>query len=134
MSSALRVTATVLVCLGFGISAVLAEASPKLPKSAKKLRGAEITALFDGATISWKNFKINATGVAKYDLKAGTSTGTFTIGGKTVPQTGKASVKKDQLCFTSDPSPKEFCRTIYTNGADIYEVNGKDVASLDQKQ
>jgi hypothetical protein len=109
------------------------ESPPKLPATAKKLTGSEITALYDGITVNWHNYALSGTGTATYDLKKGAQTGTWNIGGKSGAINGKIRIKGDTFCYTA--SGKEECDSVYTDGADIYEVNSKGiVVSKNQKQ
>jgi hypothetical protein len=127
----------VLVCAMFAVALPIAsvnakETPPKLPATAKKLTGAEITALYDGLTVNWHNYALSGTGTATYDLKKGSQTGTWNIGGKSGAINGKIRVKGDTFCYTVNS--KEECDSIYTDGADIYEVNSKGiVVSKNQK-
>ena len=68
-----------LVLLGLGINIAAAVTAPKLPASAKKLSGAEISALFDGATMSFESYAHPnfVTGTANFDLKNRTQTGSW---------------------------------------------------------
>ena len=105
-----------------------AESAPALPTSAKKLTGKEITALYDGATVNFNNFTMKQplTGTDTYDLKAHSHQGTYTLAGKSGSFSGAARVKGDQFCHR-EGSGSEHCAFVYTDGADIYEVNAKGI-------
>jgi hypothetical protein len=109
-------------------NAAFAESPPALPASAKKLTGKEIAALYDGATVSFNNFTMKQplTGTDTYGLKAHAHQGTYTLGGKSGSFSGAARVKGDQFCHR-EGSSSEHCAFVYTDGADIYEVNAKGI-------
>lgn len=110
--------------------------APQLPATAKKLTGPEIKALYDGASVSFNNFtqKVALTGTDTYDLGKNTHAGTFSIGGKTGTFKGSIRIKGDLFCH-KEGSGKERCASVYTDGADIYEVNAKGtVESMNKKQ
>jgi hypothetical protein len=114
----------------------VAGSAPSLPSAAKKLSGKEISALYDGLTINFNNFTMNEplTGTDTYNLKGHAHQGTYSLGGKTGTFSGSARVKGDQFCHREGNS-KEHCAFVYTDGADIYEVNAKGVVeSLNHKQ
>jgi len=127
------VAAALLVALLPVEQGLAKENPPKLPPNAKKLTGGEITALYDGETVNWHNYALGGTGNATYDLKKGVQTGTWNIGGKSGAINGKIRVKGDTFCYTVNN--KEECDSVYTDGADTYEVNSKGVVvSKNQKQ
>ena len=116
-------------------NAALAENPPSLPASAKKLTGKEITALYDGATINFNNFTMKQplTGTDTYDLKAHSHQGTYTLGGKSGTFSGGARVKGDQFCHR-EGNGIEHCAFVYTDGADIYEVNAKGIVESQNRK
>jgi len=130
----IAVLASAMLIAGLPIASAYAkETPPKLPLTAKKLTGAEITALYDGVTVNWHNYALSGTGTATYDLKKGVQTGTWNMGGKSGAINGTIRVKGDTFCYTVNK--KEECDSVYTDGADIYEVNSKSVVvSKNQKQ
>ena len=129
----MRFLCIVLMTASMVVPAV-AEAPPKLPATAKKLTGPEITALYDGSSVNWHNYAANGTGTAKYDLKQNKQDVTYNFGGKTGTFTGKIRVKGDTFCFVP-PKAKEVCESVYTDGNDIYEVSSKGIVDgKNQKQ
>jgi hypothetical protein len=106
----------------------LAQSPPALPTSAKKLTGKEISTLYDGATVNFNNFTMKQplSGTDTYDLKAHSHQGTYTLGDKSGSFSGVARVKGDQFCHR-EGGGGEHCDFVYTDGADIYEVNAKGV-------
>ena len=111
-----------ILFVAFVVSPAIAAEAPSLPKSAKKLTGPEIVALYDGATVKWHDYSVDGTGTSTYDLKGHEQHGTYTIGGQTKPFTGQIRVKRDQFCFVLVDGT-ETCRYVYVNGKDIYEVD-----------
>jgi hypothetical protein len=65
----MRLLCTALIAGSMIVPALAAVTAPTLPATAKKLTGAEITALYDGALITWDNFtqKEEMTGTATLD-------------------------------------------------------------------
>jgi hypothetical protein len=116
-------------------NAALAEGAPALPASAKKLNGKEVAALYDGATVNFNNFTMKQplTGTDTYDLKARVHQGTYTLGGKSGSFSGAARVKGDQFCHR-EGSGSEHCAFVYTDGADIYEVNAKGIVESQNRK
>ena len=51
------------------VAPAMAQDAPKLPDGAKELKGADITALYDGSMVKWVNVAAKGTGIALYDLK-----------------------------------------------------------------
>ena len=133
-----KVAIASVVLFGISISVAAAVTAPKLPASAKKLTGAEISALFDGATLTFESYAHAnlVSGTATFDLKNHTQTGTWEAAAvnKKGDVSGFVEVKGDQWCFKPDPS-KEFCNFVYKDGDDIYEVSSsKVVVAKDKKQ
>ncbi len=122
---------------GVGISVAAAVTAPKLPASAKKLTGAEISALFDGATLTFESYTHPnlVSGTATFDLKNHTQTGTWEAAAvnKKGDVSGFVEVKGEQWCFKPDPK-KEFCNFVYMDGADVYEVSGSKVVLAKEKR
>ena len=110
------------------VSSTFATEAPKVPASAKKLTGAEITLLYDNATIAFDNFtqKSSVTGTATFDLKKKTSKGTWESGGQSGNFTGAVQVKGDKWCYVNG-NKKQVCDSVYMDGDDIYEVNAKGI-------
>ena len=126
-----------LIAASMILPAVAGETPPLLPTTAKKLSGADITALYDGATVNWHRFKVGGTGTTTYDFKTKTISGTWAMGGKKGTFTGKIRVKEDKFCYTINPANKnkEICGSVYTDGTNIYEVTAKGVVDAqNQKQ
>ena len=125
-----KFAAAFLAILGLSMSVASAVTSPKLPASAKKLTGAEISALFDGATISFESYAHPnfVTGTATFDLKNHTQTGSWEapVVKKKGDVKGFVEVKGDQWCFKPEPT-KEYCNFVYQDGGDIYEVSSGHV-------
>ena len=111
----------------------MAEAPPPLPGTAKKLTGAEITTLYEGASVKWHNYAGDGTGTAKYNLQAGTQDVDYNMGGQKGSFTDKIRVNGDKFCYTVQAN--ETCVLVYTDGNDIYEVTDEGVvASKNQKE
>lgn len=130
----MRVATTVILILIS--SEALADNAPSLPPSAKKLSGREITELYDGLTINFNNFTMGQalTGTDTYNIKGHSHHGTYSIGGKSGAFSGSAQVRGDKFCHREGNSP-EHCAFVYTDGADIYEVDSKGlVESLNHRQ
>lgn len=114
--------------------AMAAMTVPTLPTTAKKLTGPDITTLLDGSKVTWTNFALDMTGTGAFDFKKKTETGTWSAGKKSGKFTSAISVKGDTFCYKTGNS-KEVCNSVYTEGADIYNVNAQGVVeSTDQKQ
>ena len=130
----MRIIYAALAAILIVIPAV-AETPPKLPPTAKKLTGAEITALYDGATIAWNNFtqKITMIGTATFDLKKKTQSRTWQGGGKSGTFTGTARVKGSKFCHKVG-NTKEVCHSVYIDGTDIYEVSDKGIVDSQNKK
>jgi hypothetical protein len=132
-----RVAIASLVIFGLGVSIASAVTAPKLPASAKKLTGAEISALFNGATMTFESYAHPnlVTGTATFDLNNHTQTGTWEAQAvkKKGDVKGFVEVKGDQWCFKPDPT-KEFCNFVYKDGADIYEVSSSNVVVSKEKK
>jgi hypothetical protein len=124
----MRLLLASLLAAAIVMPAFAAVTAPPLPSTAKKLTGAEIIALYDGASITWDNFsqKQEMTGTADLDLKKKTQTGTWQSGKDSGNFSGTAMVKGDKFCHRVKPS-KEVCDSVYTDGNDIYEVNDKGI-------
>jgi hypothetical protein len=132
-----KTTIASVALFGVGISAAAAVTAPKLPASAKKLTGAEISALFDGATLTFESYAHPnlVSGTATFDLKNHSQTGTWEAAAvnKKGDVSGFVEVKGDQWCFKPDPN-KEFCNFVYKDGDDIYEVSGSKVVLAKEKR
>jgi hypothetical protein len=116
------------------VPAMAAMTVPTLPATAKKLTGTEILTLYDGNTVKWTNFAKGMTGTGTSDFKKKTQTGTWAAGDKKGNFTSTISVKGDKFCYKTGKS-KEVCDSVYTDGADTYNVNAKGIVdSEDQKQ
>jgi hypothetical protein len=132
-----KVAVASLVVLGLGVSAALAVTAPKLPASAKKLTGAEISALFGGATMTFQSYAhpnlVN--GTATFDLNNHTQTGNWEAAAvkKKGDVKGFVEVKGDQWCFKPDPK-EEFCNFVYKDGDDIYEVSSSNVVVAKERK
>jgi len=130
----MRLLCTAAIAVAMIVPAMAAMTAPTLPATAKKLTGAEIMALYDGSTVKWTNFAQGMTGTATSDFKKKTETGTWAAGDKKGNYTSAISVKGDTFCYKTGKS-KEVCNSVYTEGADIYQVNAKGIVeSEDQKQ
>jgi hypothetical protein len=96
----------------------------------QKLTGAEISALFGGATMTFQSYAHpNLVSVTTtFDLNNHTQTGTWEAPAvkKKGDVKGFVEVKGDQWCFKPE-SNKEFCNFVYTDGDDIYEVSSSNV-------
>jgi hypothetical protein len=135
MLTRIRIASVVFVGLIIPAAAVT---PPTLPSSAKKLNGAEITALLDGATTKWESYAHDSlvTGTAKFDLKNHSQSGTWESVAKKKKGNvaGFVEVRDDKWCFKPDKI-NEFCNFIYTDGDSIYEVNDNHVVvAKDKKQ
>jgi hypothetical protein len=118
------------------ITPAVAIDAPKLPASAKKLTGKEITALYDGTTIKFNNFTMNKplTGTDTYNFGNKKHSGSYTIGTDSGHFSGDIRVKGDLFCH-KEGNGKEKCSSVYLDGSDIYEVSPKGVVeSMNQKQ
>ena len=104
------------------VASAMAEEIPKLPDGAKELKGADITALYDGSIVKWVNLSANGTGIALYDLKGQKQHVIYDFGDKKGTFSGKIRVKGDNFCYTP-PKVKEVCVIVFTDGDDIYEVD-----------
>ena len=133
----MKVACASLILLGLGINIAAAVTAPKLPASAKKLSGAEISALFDGATMSFESYAHPnfVTGTANFDLKNRTQTGSWEAPAvnKKGDVKGFVEVKGDKWCFKPD-AKNEFCNFVYQDGADIYEVSSSHVVVAKEKR
>ena len=110
----------------FMIVPAIAQDAPKLPDGAKELKGADITALYDGSTVKWVNVAANGTGIALYDLKSQKQHVIYVFGDNKGTFSGKIRVKGDNFCYTP-PKAKEVCVFVFTDGDDIYEVDKNHV-------
>jgi hypothetical protein len=132
-----KVAIASVVSFGVCTSVAAAVAAPKLPASAKKLAGAEISALFDGATLTFESYAHAnlVSGTVTFDLKNHTQTGTWeaAAANKKGDVSGFVEVKGDQWCFKPDPN-KEFCNDVYKDGDDIYEVTTSKVVVAKEKK
>jgi hypothetical protein len=116
------------------VAPALALDAPQLPASAKKLSGPEIRSLYDGSKMNWTSYLDGSTGTSNYDFKTKTNSGTWQAGGKKGMFSNKIRIKGDTFCFTASKT-KEVCDSVYTDGADIYEVGSKGAVSFkSQKQ
>ena len=73
------------------------------------------------------------TGTDTYDLKAHAHQGTYTFGGKSGSFSGAARVKGDQFCHR-EGNGGEHCAFVYTDSADIYEVNAKGIVESQNRK
>jgi hypothetical protein len=115
-----------LVCAAmiFAVSVpAFAEDTAHLPPSAKRLAGATIAALYDGAAFTFKSqtFYGLVIGEVSYDFTTGTNHGTYALGFRKGTFDGKIRIAGDRFCYRAG-SPRERCNYVYVDGADIYEV------------
>ena len=104
------------------VAPAMAQDAPKLPDGAKELKGADITALYDGSMVKWVNLAAKGTGIALYDLKGRKQHVIYVFGDNKGTFSGKIRVKGDNFCYTP-PRAKEVCVMVFTDGDDIYEVD-----------
>lgn len=127
------------MCLAFVCSAALvlpalADASTKLPASAKQLTKAEIVALYDNKPYNWSHpAGDKGHGTTMYVSKSETIGGTYDVGGNTGEWEGKVTWKGDQYCFrTRGKGQKKYspttCNLVFLDGTTAYEVNPKTKA------
>jgi hypothetical protein len=132
-----KVAVASLVIFGLGMDIASAVTAPKLPASAKKLTGAQISALFDGATITFASYAHPnlVTGTATFDLKNHTQTGSWEAPAvnKKGDVKGFIEVKGDQWCFKPD-AKSEFCNSVYQDEGDIYEVSSSHVVVAKERK
>src|SRR5690349_9087520 len=114
----------ILLCL-FTTSA-LAAVAPTLPTSAKKLTGAEVTAVYDKKTLTVNNqtIKPHMTGTFTVDFAKSAVSVDFVQGTHKGAARGVARINGDEFCrqFGKD---KEDCVSLYADGDTIYEINDK---------
>ena len=112
----------------------LATEAPNLPKSAKKLSGAEIEVLYKDASLSGSNFE----GKSLLSFKVKTNTAKMSIVGNWSTADGASGqvdltyrIRGDQWCYKpTSKNAKETCVAVYSDGSDIYEVKkGSHVSS-----
>ena len=118
-------------------SSVAALEAPKIPATAKKLSGSEISALYEGSTIAFNNFTMDKslTGTVAVNIKGGTQSGSYMIGGAEKGEfKGTNRIRGDRFCYVNGKE-KEKCMSVYLDGANIYEVDAKGVVtSMNHKQ
>jgi hypothetical protein len=136
-SPMVKVAIASIVILGLSVSIASAVTAPKLPASAKKLTGAEISALFDGATMRFQSYAHPnfVSGTVSFDLKHHAQTGNWEAPAvnKKGEVKGFVEVKEDKWCFNTDQK-KEFCNFVYKDGDDIYEVSSSNVVVAKEKK
>jgi hypothetical protein len=130
----LRLISAALI-LSLTASLALATGKPKVPKSAKKLTGSEIVALYDNTWFSFHNFmKPTTTGTFLVSFTTKTASGTYVTGKKSGTWIGTVRIKGDRFCRRINKN-KEGCVHLYVNGPNVYEVNTRGVLeSLNRKQ
>jgi Protein of unknown function (DUF995) len=90
-------TATVFALV---LSSTAAISEVKLPKAAKKLNTAEISALYSGKKSTWKSSD-NVTGTAQMSADGKIGKGTLVANGNTLNWDSKVVYKKDQYSLLS---------------------------------
>lgn len=127
------ICAAVILSLTTGIA--LAAGAPKVPKSAKKLTGSEIVALYDNTWFRFNNFmKPTTTGTFLVSFTTKTASGTYVTGKDRGTWIGTVRIKGNQFCRRINKH-KEGCVFLYVDGPSIYEVNGRGVVeSLNRKR
>ena len=127
------ICAAVILSLTTGIA--LAAGAPKVPKSAKKLTGSEIVALYDNTWFRFHNFmKPTTTGTFLVSFTTKTASGTYVTGKDSGTWIGTVRIKGNQFCRKINKH-KEGCVFLYVDGSDVYEVNGRGVVeSLNRKR
>ena len=114
------------VTIALASTPALALEAPTLPKSAKKLSGAEIEVLYKDATIAGNNFD----GKSLLSFKSRVNSAKKSIVGNWSTADGGAGtidfsfrIRSDQWCYSpSSKNAKETCVAVYSDGADVYEV------------
>jgi hypothetical protein len=128
------ICAAVILSLATGFAPAVG--APKVPKSAKKLTGSEIVALYDRTPFRFKNFtaKQLITGTFLVNFTNKTASGTYAEGKNRGTWTGKVRIKGDQFCRKINKR-KEGCVFLYVDGHNVYEVNANGVLeSMNRKQ
>jgi len=102
----------------------LAVKAPRLPSAAQKLAAPDIIELYDGHTISFKNFTLDKplTGAFTINYQAKTISGTYEFGAEKGTFNGSVRMNGDNYCYRVRKG-KEICGRIYKDGANIYEVD-----------
>ncbi|HVP98700.1 MAG TPA: hypothetical protein VMS87_05455 [Roseiarcus sp.] len=124
-------TAVALCAVGIVAAPVLAGA-PSVPATAKKLSGAEIVALYEGSTFKFTDFSSDVpnAGTVTFDFKNQISSGELDGYGHFIRS---LKMDGDQIC--GQGGGYTLCRSVYVDGARIYEVDTKGaVRSTLQKQ
>jgi hypothetical protein len=106
-------------------SLALAVDAPKLPTEAKKLKTAEIEAIYNDKTLSGEYYggKVLITWTSTNSTSLHTVDGTWSGSDGSKGTTNlKYAIKKDKWC-TTRKGKKEFCIDIYSDGTYGYEVN-----------
>ena len=114
------------VTIALASTPALALEAPTLPKSAKKLSGAEIEVLYKDASVSGNNFD----GKSLLSFKSRVNSAKKSIVGNWSTADGGAGtidfsfrIRSDQWCYSpSSKNAKETCVAVYSDGADVYEV------------
>jgi len=133
----LRIQATYFALLSLalcGTSTAYSLDRPEVPKTAKKLDAAGITALYENRRATYNNLThdVSLTGEIFYDLSAKVMFGTYVWNKKDKGLfTGKIWTKGDKFCNKPDKGKQE-CLDVYLDGQTYYEV-GDDgrVTSVD---
>ena len=106
-------------------SIVFAVDAPKLPSDAKKLKTAEIEAIYNDKTLSGEYYgaKVLITWTSTNSASSHTVDGTWSGSDGSKGTTSlKYAINKDKWC-TTKKGKKEFCIDIYSDGTYGYEVN-----------
>lgn len=116
-------------------SSALTAAKAKVPKSAKKLTGNEIVALYDNTWFNFHNYmKPTTTGTFLVSFTTKTASGTYVTGKKSGTWIGTVRIKGDKFCRRISKG-KEGCVFLYVDGSNVYEVNAKGVLeSMNKKR
>ena len=105
-------------------SFALAVDAPKLPNEAKRLKTAEIEAVYNDKTLSGEYYKAKTliTWTSTNSSSSGTVEGTWNgADGSSGKTELKYVIKKDKWC-TTRKGKKEFCVDVYSDGTYVYEV------------
>ena len=121
-----------LIFLSFTTSFAMAADAPRLPQDAKKLKTAEIEAIYNDKTLSGEYYG----GKALITWTSTNSTAKRTVNGTWSSSDGgkgttyfKYAIKNDKWCVTAKGSKKESCVDIYADATYGYEVKKGLVAS-----
>jgi dolichyl-phosphate-mannose--protein O-mannosyl transferase len=120
---------TFLIC---STSFALAVQAPKLPKEAKKLKTAEIEAIYNDKTLSGEYYgdKVLITWTSTNTVSDHTVNGTWSgSDGSKGTTYFKYAIKNDKWCITAKGSKKESCVDIYADATYGYEVKKGVVAT-----